>query len=859
MKRTLTLAFAALCFSTSLYAGDFKNSVSELGDPAKRPGAVAKLGEAGADAFDDLLDGLKTDVEAEKDAVKQGNLRQVRITCARLLGELRDPRATADLLKLLRDEKARASIDTSESCAIALGKIAASKPDAAGSADAVAEIRKLAADEKSGHKLRCAALTALAELKQGGEIALPLLKEDVDAAVRFAAVIVVGASKHAAAADALFAIWDQQFKDADTKKHSDALGIAALFALASFKDERSVQALINVATLPEFELNASYRDLAKGYLKEQSAKAIPILVEIFKDDTKGGSYAPTVRLLADFGPDGVRALVALAKLDANEIEASQLTLWDENRDGGVTLDEYKKKYAPTKAELDSEFAARDKNKNSKLEADEVDAAELTAWDVNKDGAVDATEFNAGFKLGETKLAEAFAKLDANKDSKLEHVVKYTSRVESQLGLLMEDSALQAVMDAWRAMPAEDSGRKLLMRKLLLQRPRIALDLFREVAGDEKVEAAQRAQAIDAYAEVKGKDSFEDLRAWSDEKNPPEVRRAATRNLGREFVPLSKSEELLKLKTTDPDAETRMTALRGLQRSDKKENAEVFIKRLAEDSEASVRRAALEALEQFNNNAKLEGAGIYEPVKKAFNEDKDATVRAQALRLAVILAEQAGDNNATKDMVAKAISDKEMVVRTQVYTLMYRPNVKSQVDVKKLLEVVLRETEFQGRGDAVQALSYLDADKWADNTLDSKQLAAVVDLALSVLADRRSPFTVTLLGNLSSKGIQFTRISEKTVAMLKEALKGSAADFGRIASCLEVLTKVKVKDKDSFDLARQAAKLASYDARLAAVRFIQENGDKGDVAFLRELQNMGDATSSSMRHIIDEAIKTLEAR
>ncbi|MCC6151067.1 MAG: HEAT repeat domain-containing protein [Planctomycetes bacterium] len=859
MKRTLTLAFAALCFTTSMYAGDFKNSVSELGDPVKRPGAVAKLGEAGADAFDDLLEGLKTDVDAEKDAVKQGNLRQVRITCARLLGELRDSRATADLLKLLRDEKARASIDTSESCAIALGKIAASKPDAAGSADAVAEIRKLAADEKSGHKLRCAALTALAELKQGGEIALPLLKEDVDAAVRFAAVIVVGASKHAAAADALFAIWDQQFKDADTKKHSDALGIAALFALASFRDERSVQALINVATLPEFELNASYRDLAKGYLKEQSAKAIPILVEIFKDDTKGGSYAPTVRLLADFGPDGVRALVALAKLDANEIEANQLTLWDENRDGGVSLDEYKKKYAPTKAELDSEFAARDKNKNSKLEADEVDAAELTAWDVNKDGAVDAAEFSAGFKLGEAKLAEAFAKLDANKDSKLEHVVKYTSRVEGQLGLLMEDNALQAVMDAWRAMPAEDSGRKLLMRKLLLQRPRIALDLFREVAGDEKVEAAQRAQAIDAYAEVKGKDSFEDLKAWSDEKNPPEVRRAATRNLGREFVPLSKSEELLKLKTTDPDAETRMTALRGLQRSDKKENAEVFVKRLAEDSEASVRRAALEALEQFNNNAKLEGAGIYEPVKKAFNEDKDATVRAQALRLAVILAEQAGDNNATKYMVAKAISDSEMVVRTQVYTLMYRPNVKSQVDVKKLLEVVLRETEFQGRGDAVQALSYLDADKWADNTLDSKQLAAVVDLALSVLADRRSPFTVTLLGNFSSKGIQFTRISEKTVAMLKEALKGSAADFGRVASCLEVLTKVKVKDKDSFDLARQAAKLASYDARLAAVRFIQENGDKGDVAFLRELQNMGDATSSSMRHIIDEAIKTLEAR
>ena len=70
MKRTLTLAFAALCFSSSLFAGDFKKSVEELSDQTKRPNAVAKLAEAGADAFDDLMDGLKTDVDGEKDAVK---------------------------------------------------------------------------------------------------------------------------------------------------------------------------------------------------------------------------------------------------------------------------------------------------------------------------------------------------------------------------------------------------------------------------------------------------------------------------------------------------------------------------------------------------------------------------------------------------------------------------------------------------------------------------------------------------------------------------------------------------------------------------------------------------------------------
>ena len=36
-----------------------------------------------------------------------------------------------------------------------------------------------------------------------------------------------------------------------------------------------------MATQPEYELNASYRDLAKGYLKEQSGKAIPLLETVY--------------------------------------------------------------------------------------------------------------------------------------------------------------------------------------------------------------------------------------------------------------------------------------------------------------------------------------------------------------------------------------------------------------------------------------------------------------------------------------------------------------------------------------------------------------------------------------------------
>ncbi len=859
MKRTLTLAFAALCFTSTLFAGDFKKSVEDLGDQNLRPAAIAKLGEAGADAYDDLLEGLKTDVEAEKDAVKAANKSQIRLACARLLGELRDSRATADLLRLLKDEKTRGFLGLADACSIALGKIAAAKPEAAGSADAVAEIKRIAADEKSGHKLRYAALTALAELKTGGEIAQPFLKEGTDDAVRFAAVMAIGASKHKAAADELFAIWDKQFKDADTKKHSDALGMAALFALANFGDDRATSALIGVATLPEFELNASYRDMAKGFLKEQAAKAIPLLVEIVKDDNKGASYAPAVRLLGDLGAAAVRALLDLAKLDANEIDDKQLAQWDENRDGNVTLEEFKKKYTAEPKVIEAAYKALDKNNDAKLDATEVDAAVLAEKDDNKDGGITLAEFSAHYKVADDKLGEEYTKLDTDKNAKLEHVVKYTSRVEGQLGLLVEDSALQAVMDAWRALPAEDAGRKILMRKLLLQRPKVALDLFREVAGDDKVEAMQRAQAIDAYAEVKGKDAFEDLKAWCAEPNPPEVRRAATRNLGREFVPLSKSEEILKQKLTDPDAETRLTALRGLQRSDKKENVEVFVKRLAEDTEASVRRTALETLEQFNMNAKLDGEGIYEPVKKAFYEDKDSTVRAQALRLGVILAEQKGDNNATKDMIAKGLEDKDQVVRSQVYTLMYRPNVKSQIDTKKLVEAVLKESEFQGKGDGVQALSYLDAEKWGDASLSEDQRKAVTDLALSVLADRRSPFVATLLGKLKDKGGQFTRISDKTQALLGDALKATNPDYGRIASCLEVLNNIKDTSTGAFDLARKAAKLPNYESRVAAIRFIQTNGDKGDVAFLRELQNMGDATASSVKRVIDEAIGALEAK
>ena len=753
MKRTLILSVAAAMFSGLLTAGDFKKSVEELGDKNQQPSALAKLGEAGGDAFDDLLDGLKLDLEAEKDPVKQAQKSAIRLACARLLGTLRDTRATPELLRLLRDEKTRQSyVELSGAVVMALGKIAAAKPDAAGSADAVAEIKKLTADEKSATKLRYSGLNALAELKQGGEIAQPLLKDGTDALLRSAAVTVIGSAKFKAAADDLFAVWDKQRKG-ESKDYSQALGVQALFALANFGDERSIQGLIDVSTLIEFDFEASYREMARGFLKELSAKAIPILIDIIKDDTRVAQHNSAARLLGEFGVNGVRALVDVAKLDK------------------------------------------------------------------------------------------------------ENETKYANRVESLLFQLVAEHAITALIDTYRAMAPDDPGRKRVLTKILAQRPKDAISLFKEVAADAKVGEIERAMAVDAYAEAAGKDSFEDLKAWSSDIAAP-VRRAATRNLGREFIPLTKSEEVLKGKLADEDSETRQVALTGLQRSDKKELLPLFTKLLKEDKAESVRRAAVAALEQFNISAKLEGEGVYEPVKAAFNEDKDATVRASALRFAITLAEQRGDNSATKEMVHKAIIDADLAVRSQAYTQMFGGKVKEQIDLQKLIDAALKETDAQGKADAVQALSYIDHDKWGGKL---EKLDAVADLGLAVLAAQRSAFAPTLLSRLSEKGGQFTRISDKARALLDEALKSSNPDFQKVASYLEVLTGIKEKTGAAFDLARKAAKLPSVEARRAAVSYIQANGDKNDAPFLRELANLGDATAGNVRKEIEEAIRQLEAK
>lgn len=752
-KRTLILSLAAACFSSLLGAGDFKKTVDELGDRNTAGSALSRLTEAGGDAFEDLLDGARLDPASEKDAAKQAQKSAIRLACVRLLGTLRDTRATNDLLKLVRDDATRAAYpELVAACCTALAKIAGAKPDAAGSADAVAEIKKLAQDEKGGLNLRYACLMALAEVKQGGEIARPFLKEGTDETLRHAAVLVIGASKHTAAADELFAIWEAQRKG-EARSYTLSLGVSALFALANFGDERAIQGLVDLSTLLEFDRENAYRDLARGFLKELAAKAIPILVEIIKDDARAAQHNAAARLLGELGAEGVRALVDVAKLD---------------------------------------------------------------------------------KAGETK---------------------YGLRVESLLFQLTNDDAIVALMDAYRAMTPEDPSRARLLKKILAQRPRSALDFFKTIVSDKAIAATERAMAVETYADLKGKDSFEDLKAWASD-DMPEVRRAATRNLGREFVPLSKSEEVLKLKLDDPDAETRTLALRGLQRSDKKENLPLFTKRLKEDTEPSVRRTAIEALEQFNNNAKLDGEGVYDVVKAAFNEDKDSTVRAQALRLGITLAEIRGDSATTKDMVNKALVDGELVVRTQLYSMLFRASIKNQIDMQKLIDAALKETEPQGRGDAVQALSYIEAEKWAGKL---ERLDAVADLGLAVLGERNSHFAVALLPRLSEKGGQFNRIAEKARAMLDEALKAANPSFTKISVILDVLAGVRDNNGATFENARKAAKLQSVEARRSAVKFIAALGDKNDISFLREVSNLGDATAPALKREIEDAIRALELK
>lgn len=751
-KRILGLALLAAGFGGVVLAGDLSETVDELGDSARQPQAVEKLADAGEEAFDDLLAGLKLnpDEEGLTDGVEKARRSAIRLSCARLLGSLGDTRASADLLALLERESANRAgepqviqyPDFCAACSVALARIWGDKAGSAGRDRTLELVSALAADEGAGLRVRYSALRALALLKQGGEAAAPLLADDADPTLRLAAVQVLRAARHTESADRLLELWNAQ-RAGESRDYTKALGVACLFALASFEDERAVEGLVDVSTLGEFGRYPTLRREGRDLLGKFTDQAATRLVEVIRDDARVVQHSEAAITLGELGGKGVGALLDLAGQDAE---------------------------------------------------------------------------------GEDKLEK---------------------RVAGLLKYLYSDTAIEGFVEAWRTLPADAPARERILDRLIDLRPRQAQDLFREIAADTTVKAPLRARAIEAYADYHGKAAYDDLARWAKDGEAV-VRASSVSCLGKSYIPLSKSKDLLKEAVADPDPETRSKALKGLQRSEDKEDLAVFVGALAGDADPIVRKAALEALEQFNRSAKLEEEGVLDPVRAA-TEDEDPTVRAAAIKVYVRLCKTRDEVGNAVEVVEKALKDEDDSVRSQAYADVY--NVAAKIDPRAVIDAGLKETELSLKGSAVQAMSFLAEFPG--------ELEAVVDLAVEVLKDRTNAHHAkVLLGKLKEAG-QYSKIASTVRPMLEKESDAPLKDFRRLALLVDVLREIE--DDKAFPLAKKLAEENDTELRRACVRLYKDLGDKTDVDFLRTLRDKGDTAADGVRNEIEEAIRTLESR
>ena len=98
-----------------------------------------------------------------------------------------------------------------------------------------------------------------------------------------------------------------------------------------------------------------------------------------------------------------------------------------------------------------------------------------------------------------------------------------------------------------------------------------------------------------------------------------IRAQAVQNLGRTYIPLKNSRELLveALKSAGDDfAKSRQNALQGLQRSDDRELLPLFLAALSPEQEpnAEVRNTALNALDTYRRNARVREDDVVEAVR-----------------------------------------------------------------------------------------------------------------------------------------------------------------------------------------------------------------------------------------------------
>lgn len=143
------------------------------------------------------------------------------------------------------------------------------------------------------------------------------------------------------------------------------------------------------------------------------------------DDDKDGkvSLAEFKKHFKPRGPRPPRPEDEFARLDRNEngtlegpeVDERMLESMDSDDDGRITLDEFKaaapRQPGPQRPE--DAFRLRDKNSDGKLDKTEVEAELLKDLDGNRDGELDLDEWRDGHKP-----EKVFARLDKNKDGSL---------------------------------------------------------------------------------------------------------------------------------------------------------------------------------------------------------------------------------------------------------------------------------------------------------------------------------------------------------------------------------------------------------------------------------------------------------
>ncbi|MCA8911019.1 MAG: HEAT repeat domain-containing protein [Planctomycetes bacterium] len=782
MKRSLLIWAIAAVSAVSLQAGDFAESVKDLGDTIRASSAMQKLAEAGDEAFEDLMDGLKQDPDGEGvNAEEAAKISARRLACARLLGTLGDSRASADLAQMLENQ----AVESPKypwfggACANALGRIWAEKDSSADRDQIIASLKLHAADAKLDNRLRWGCLHGLAALKTGADVAGPIMADDkAPQLLRSAAIEVVVASGDKSSADLLLDIWETQRlgpkgedgnrTGAKAADYTKPLGVQALFGLASLDDARAVTGLVDVVSMNEFASLDSLRSEAVRVMKDGplKAEAITALVDTFKDVDKPTQRSRAATTLGEFGAPGVTAFLDIADDEAPK---------------------------PKEGEQEDKYPAD----------------------------------------------------------------YYAKQVDSNLSQLRSQEALEAFVQAYGDLPAESASlRDKIIDQLLANRNSLkdnSLEVFRNAANDDKLEAPKRAKAINAWAEAKGKESFDDLAKWVTDADGV-VRAQAAQNLGRSYIPLAKSKPLLTevMKDKGEDyAKARENALQGLQRSDDKELLSVFTDSLDPEKETSadVRKTALTALEVYRRTASIDDEDIF-PVIEGRLTDPDENVRASAVRVASTMSQVMGNSSKTVEIIEKALADNSKEVRLQAYTQMSL--VASDVDVNKVVRAALLEETRDLKGNAVAALNRLSS--YGD---DNDKQKALVDMALSVMEDRvRENDARSLLGKLAQAegGLQFTYISDQVRGKIEAATSGDNPNYTRVPALVQTL--VAIDDITYMKQIKELANVTDVALRRSCIQYIKEFGTKKDVGFLRELRDKTDSAAPAVTPEIETAIETL---